>query len=262
MKGSTCRELSHSLNPSKIHSNPYSSPVYNRRSYIIAHLISMVRVFILLLSGLFCCLGFSVCFSCCLGGACFIFCCLGGCVGLAQTAKKNTPQPTQQQKKHAPAPSEHFFLAVWVGGRFFLRFGCGPCCFCCLGGCRFFCLLFGRVVVFFFFFFFFFFCLGAGRAFFFAVWAGGVFFSVWAGDGSSLTYRSAWLVFKGPNNEKDQTTKNKHGFRFLLVAIVGRPFRKGVAYWNHFTSKAPGSCEATRYLGSGPTALKSPLFRH
>ena len=45
---------------------------------------------------------------------------------------------------------------------------------------------------------------GGGTCFFFAVWAGGVlfFFDVWAGDGSSLTYRSAWLVFKQPNNKK------------------------------------------------------------
>ena len=34
-------------------------------------------------------------------------------------------------------------------------------------------------------------------------------FAVWAGDGSSLTYRSAWVVFKGPNNKKDQTAKKK-----------------------------------------------------
>ena len=51
---------------------------------------------------------------------------------------------------------------------------------------------------------FFFCCLGRGRVFFFAVWAG---------DGSSLTYRSAWLVFKRPNNKKDQTAKKKHGFQ-------------------------------------------------
>ena len=56
----------------------------------------------------------------------------------------------------------------------------------------------------------FFCCLGGGRVFVFSVWAGGVFFfAVWAGDGSSLTYRSAWLVFKRPNNKKDQTAKKK-----------------------------------------------------
>ena len=63
---------------------------------------------------------------------------------------------------------------------------------------------------------FFFGCLGAGVFLFFAVWAGGVFIyyffsAVWAGDGSSLNYRSAWLVFKGPNNKKDQTAKNNTG---------------------------------------------------
>ena len=97
-----------------------------------------------------------------------------------------------------------FFLAVWAGAAFsfavraggvflfflflFFLFGLGVCCFffCCLGGvrgCR------GGWSFFFFFFFF--------------------FFSVWAGDGSSLTYRSAWLVFKRPNNKKDQTAKKK-----------------------------------------------------
>ena len=52
----------------------------------------------------------------------------------------------------------------------------------------------------------FFCCLGRGRVLFFAVWAGVVFFfllfgpgacfffAAWAGDRSSLTYRSAWLV--------------------------------------------------------------------
>ena len=106
--------------------------------------------------------------------------------------------------------------------------GGGRFCFCCLGGeaCSFF-FLFGRAGP------------GTGRVFFLAVWAGGAggwalfvfllfgrwrflfcslragFFAVWAGDGSSLTYRSAWLGFKGPNNKKDQTAKKtKHGFRF------------------------------------------------
>ena len=31
-----------------------------------------------------------------------------------------------------------------------------------------------------------------------------VFFSCLDGDGSSLTYRSTWLSFKGPNNKKDR----------------------------------------------------------
>ena len=77
-----------------------------------------------------------------------------------------------------------FFFAVWAGGVFF---------FCCLGGGVFFFLLFGR-----------------GRVLFFAVWAGGVFFfAVWAGDRRSLTYPSAWLVFKRPNNKRDRTEKKK-----------------------------------------------------
>ena len=81
-----------------------------------------------------------------------------------------------------------FFFAVWAGGVFF---------FCCLGGGVFvFC------------------CLGGG-VFFFLLFGPGAcsFFAVWAGDGRSLTYPSAWLVFKRPNNKRDRTAKKKkHGF--------------------------------------------------
>ena len=82
-----------------------------------------------------------------------------------------------------------FFFAVWAGSVFFF-------------------LLFGRGRVLFLLF-------GPGLVLFFAVWAGGVFFffAVWAGDGSSLTYPSAWLVFKRPNNKRDRTAKKKHGFQ-------------------------------------------------
>ena len=76
------------------------------------------------------------------------------------------------------------FFAVWAGGVFFLLFGPGGLFF----------LLFGRRRGFFC-------CLGRVRVFF--------FFAVWAGDGSSLIYRSAWLVVKRPNNKKDQTATTK-----------------------------------------------------
>ena len=36
---------------------------------------------------------------------------------------------------------------------------------------------------------------------------GRFFFAVWAG---SLTFRSAWLLFKRPNNKKDQTARKKN----------------------------------------------------
>ena len=88
--------------------------------------------------------------------------------------------------------------------------------FCCLGGGRvFFCCLGGGRVPFFG-------CLG-GDVFFFRCLGGGVFFfllfgpeacfffAVWAGDGSSLTYPSAWLVFKRPNNKRDRTAKKNTG---------------------------------------------------
>ena len=68
------------------------------------------------------------------------------------------------------------FFAVWAGAcSFFARWA---------GACSFFC------------------CLDRGRVFFFAVWAG---------DGSSLTYPSAWLVFKRPNNKRDRTAKKNTG---------------------------------------------------
>ena len=81
--------------------------------------------------------------------------------------------------------------------------GSSDVCFCCLGGGVFSFLLFGRGGgggVFDFLLF------GQGRVSFFAVRAGGVsFLCCWGGDGSLLTYRPAWLGFKGPNSKKDQT---------------------------------------------------------
>ena len=123
--------------------------------------------------------------------------------------KKNDPAQTAK-KKHDPDPSERVsFLLFGRGGgvSFFWLFGRGACfslrfgrvrlCFCCLGGGRVFCFLFGR-----------------GACFLFAVWAG---------DGSSLTYRSAWLVFKGLNNKKDQTAEKKHEFRVPTRGSFQKP---------------------------------------
>ena len=107
-----------------------------------------------------------------------------------------------------------FLLFGRVGVFIFLLSGPGACFFCCLGRWRgffFFCclggdvvfLLFGRWACFIFC------CLGAVCGFF-AVWAGDVFFfAVRAGNGSSFTFRSAWLVFKRPDDKKDQTAKKK-----------------------------------------------------
>ena len=151
------------------------------------------------------------------------FCSLGGDAGPAQTAKKKTTPPKQKKNKHAPAPCERVLFcclggwaclsfAVWAGGVFlFLMFGPGAC---------FFFWLFGRGRVFFVAVWavvFFFCCLGAGRVFFCCLGGGRVlFFAVWAGNGSSLTYLSAWLVFKRPNNKKDQTTKKKGSIHSAL----------------------------------------------
>ena len=104
-------------------------------------------VYFFLLSGLFCCLGFSdVIFFAVWAGACFfcfllfgrvgvfIFCCLGGW--------------------------RVVFFAVWAGGVFFFAVWAGACSFFAVwaGACSFFCCL-GRGHVFFFC------CLGGGREF-------------------------------------------------------------------------------------------------
>ena len=163
--------------------------------------------FLFLLSGLFCCLSFS--------GNCFLLFGRGRGPRPKSKKKKNTTPP-KQQKKNTPPPLPSVFLfllfgrvgvfifcclgrvcflffTVWAGG-FFFCLG-GDVLFCCLGG--------GRVH--------FFCCLGAGRVFlFFLLFGrGSCFFLLWAGNGSSLTYRSAWLVFKRPNNKKDQTAQKK-----------------------------------------------------
>ena len=178
-----------------------------------------------LLCVLYCCLGFS--------GACFFAVWAGRVLCFAVWAGAGAP-PKQRKHEHAPTlPSVSFFAvwaaffcclggvrvffyAVWAGGVFFLLFGRGRASFFAVlfgrGACLFF-LLFGRGRAFFLLF-------GRRACFVFAVWAGDFFFfllfgrgtcffAVWAGDGSSLTYRSAWLVFKGPNTKKDQTAQKK-----------------------------------------------------
>ena len=147
-----------------------------------------VRVFICLLSGLFCCLGFSgVMFFAVWVGACFVF---------AVWAGAQAP-PKQQKKKHAPAqtakkttrprPFRACFLFCclggWVGGCFFLLFGRGAV----WAGGVFFFLLFGRGRVLFLLF-------GRGRAFFFAVWAWGVFFFCCLGRGREFTHLPVCLA--------------------------------------------------------------------
>ena len=178
----------------------------------------MVRVFFCLV--FFVVWAFRLLFFLVLGGGLFFFCCLGGGPGPAQTAKKNTPPPKQQKRKHVPPLPSVFFFAVWAGGCvccfavwaggvfFFLLFGRGACSFfCCLGGGAFF-----------------FCCLGGGVFFFLLFGPGACFFAVWAGKGSSLTYPSAWLVFKRPNNKRDRTAKKKHGFLLDIIptASLGR----------------------------------------
>ena len=71
---------------------------------------------------------------------------------------------------------------------------CGRVAFCCLGG------------------------PGRGACVFVAVWEGSsVCFcclgrgAVGAGDGSSLSYRPAWIVFEGHNNSKGQSATKDTG---------------------------------------------------
>ena len=164
-------------------------------------------------------------------GACFTFCCLGGDAGPAQTRKKKKHAPAQTQKKkknnNTPPPLlSVFFLLFGRVGVFmsFLLFGRGSCffavwpggvfLFCCLGGGVFMFLLFGRAA-----------CL---------------FLAVWAGDRSSLTYRSAWLVFKRSNNKKRPNSKKKHGFRVSKSIGAVRPVGLEIV------ALMPGTLEALR----------------
>ena len=109
-----------------------------------------------------------------------------------------------------------FFFAVWAGGAFFLLFGRGCRFFCCLsaghvffavsaGSCFFlFCfLLFGRGRDFFVLF-------GRGTCFFLLFGRlACFFFAVGAGNGSSLTYRPAWLGVEGLTTKKTKQQKKK-----------------------------------------------------
>ena len=165
-----------------------------------------------LLSGLFCCLGFSgVYFFAVRAGSYCIFCCLGGGVGPAQTKKNKKKHTAQTAKQKKNDPSDRFFCLLF--GRvsvFFVLFGRGAFFFAVWAGCRSF-----------------FFFAWASRFCFFAVWAGVVVvfcclggvraFFCCLGGGREFTHLpvSALLVFKGPNNKKgDQTAKKnkKHGF--------------------------------------------------
>ena len=145
-----------------------------------------------LLFGLFGCYSF-----CCLGGSFFFAVWAGAQAPPKQQKKKTRPRPNSKTKKKTPLPSVFFFcclsgwscLFFWLFGRggvfFFWLFGQGRVLF----------LLFGRGRVLFLLF-------GPGTCVFF-------FFAVWAGDGSSLTYPSAWLVFKRPNNKETEQRKKK-----------------------------------------------------
>ena len=117
----------------------------------------------------------------------------------ARTAKKKhaTPRPAKKNT-HPPlfliAPLRSLIFsknvrALYVRVRvFFCCLGRGGTCFifCCLGGGVFYFLLFGRCAC--------------------------IIFCCSGGDGSSLTYRPAWLGYQGPNNKKKTNSKKKCGF--------------------------------------------------
>ena len=162
-------------------------------------------------------------FFCCLGEGVFDFSLFGrGPRPCANSKKQNTPRPNSKEKTRTPPEQQNppSFLIAPLRSLIFGVF------FCCLGGGRVLFLLFGRCVSFFAVWAsacFLFWCLGGvvefllfgrGSCFIFFCERGACFFCCcWGGDGSSLTYRPAWLGFKGPNNKKDQTAKKKQGFR-------------------------------------------------
>ena len=236
-----------------------------------------------MLSGRFCCLGFpGVIFLLSGRGRSFFFAVWAGARAPPKQQKKTRPRPNSRKKKR-PAPSERVVVfAVWAGGCaiLFAVWAGGVCvCFCCLGQRRDFFLLFGRVA------WFFFFCLGrvacffavwaGGRVFVFAVWAGGAllfllfrrgacfFLAVWAGDGSSLTYQSAWLVFKRPNNKEDHIAKKtrvpidtpQKSFRIMTLRIRGSAGLSPLEFDCH-------TCSNKRINKKSNGFLVSQLTRH
>ena len=153
--------------------------------------MGLVRVFVFLLSGLFCCLGFSGVLFLLFGRVCVFFLLFG---------RGPRPRPNSKKKRHRPnskklntpppLPSVFFvllfgrvvfFFAVWAGWRVFFSFAVwADDFFCCLGVCSFFCCLGGWRVLFL--------LLGPGACFFFSVWAGCVFFLCCLGGGREFTH--------------------------------------------------------------------------
>ena len=110
---------------------------------------------------------------------------------------KNEIQKTKPQKKthtHTHSRPNRVFCCLGRDGAGVVWLSC--CCFCffcCAVTCFTLCLPFGR-----------------GVCFLFAVWARVVFnFCCLGTDGSSLTYRSAWLDLRGGQQQKKQTAKNE-----------------------------------------------------
>ena len=177
-------------------------------------------MFIFLLSGLFCCLGFSVVIFFAVWAGAPFFLLFGRGPRPRPNSKKKTP-PAQTAKKTRTRPFRAFFFccfAVWAGGcvYFFAVWARGVFFFAVWAGVVFFFLLFGRGRVLFFavwavvFFFavlgggvFFFCCLGRGRGFFLLFGRGTGVHSLTRLPGSSLS---------DPTTKETEQQKKKHGF--------------------------------------------------
>ena len=141
-------------------------------------------MFILLLSGLFCCLGFSGVFFLLFGRLLF--------------GRGPRPRPNTLGRGGGVlifllfGQGACFFFAVWAWGVFlFLLFGLGRVLF----------LLFRR-----------------GRVLFVAIWAGGVFFLLFVqGTGVHSLTRLPGLSLSDPTTKETEQQKKKHGFRVISM---------------------------------------------
>ena len=145
-----------------------------------------VRVIIFLLSGLFCCLGFS--------GVIFLL--FGRERVFLQFGRG--PRPRRNSKKKKTGGVFFFFcLGRWRFFFFFFAVWAGTCSFfCCLGRRRFFFAVWARA------------CF-----FFFAVWAGGVFFLLFGrGTGVHSLTRLPGSSLSDPTTKETEQQNKKHGF--------------------------------------------------
>ena len=152
--------------------------------------LTTVRLLILLLSGLFCCLGFSVAF----------FAVWARAWAPPKQQKTTRPHPNSKNINTPPPFRASLFLVVWAGGCVYF--------FCCLGGGRVFFAVWGWAFIFLLF--------GRWACFFLAVWAGGVFFFFFLLFGRGTGVHS--LTGLPGSSKRDPTTQttNQKTKRFPL----------------------------------------------